>query len=80
MRRGSLLAAPLHCHKTTTAPLHCHKTTAVTIEILLAENLQVGQLQRGHFPGEASARGSKINTLLLPIVASELYNSANSCT
>ena len=27
------------------------------------------------FPGEASARESKINILLLPIVASELYNS-----
>ena len=40
----------------------------------------MGQLQRGHFPGEASARGSKINILLLPIVASELYNIVNSCT
>ena len=35
----------------------------------------MGQLQRGHFPGEASARGSKINILLLPKVASELYNT-----
>ena len=40
----------------------------------------MGQLQRGHFPGEASATGSKINILLLPIVASELYNIVNSCT
>ena len=39
----------------------------------------MGQLQRGHFPGEASARGSKINILLLPIVVSELYNIVNSC-
>ena len=38
------------------------------------------QLQRGHFPGAASARGSKINILLLPIVASEFYNIVNSCT
>ena len=39
----------------------------------------MGQFQSGHFPGEASSRGSKINILLLPIVASELYNIVNSC-
>ena len=47
--------------------LHCValiRSTSVTNQFLLSENLQVGQIERGVFQEETSARNAK-NTLLI---------------
>ena len=63
----TIAASDLQVAKEETYLLHCValiRSTSVTNQILLSEKLKVGQIERGVFQEETSARNAK-NTLLI---------------